>query len=111
MLMFQSRKLPPKTLATIFRPSGPLGQPAGGAGHECGTSASLAYVNSFGTERLAVLRGLRQQVVLDREEGCASTRRDADLLVNVLDVGIDRFGRDREVLGHLLDRVATGDQA
>ena len=27
MVMFQSLKPPPKTLATIFRPSGPLGQP------------------------------------------------------------------------------------
>ena len=52
-----------------------------------------------------------QQVMLDGEEGCASPCRDAELLVDMLDVAVNRFGRDRELLGHLLDGLTTRDQA
>ena len=60
---------------------------------------------------LTNLYGRREQVVLDREQGGSSTSGDAELLVDVLDVAVDRFGRDRELQGHLLDRVSAGDQA
>ena len=52
-----------------------------------------------------------QQIVFDRKEGCASARGDTELLVDMLDVAVNRFGRDRELLGHLLDGLTTRDQA
>jgi hypothetical protein len=51
-----------------------------------------------------------EQVVLQREEGRARTRGDADLVVDVLNVVPDGFLGDDEPLRHLSIREAARDQ-